>query len=217
MCRWRTSMETLNYKNSDLLHNFKSDSTLSSLIQRIEDQQRIFKKVVCSVKVNGLLFSSEDEKKYKDLQVNEITSLEVGIESIDLIIFEVNQKWLESIPKLITQAESLALQIRYKGVEGVFKKLVQLVEDYQLLVDTLISLKSLKVSEEITGTARWDANEELTVKCIHECIHSLQKKDYNTLSDVLEYDIAHTLQEWHEFLQRLAAKQIENHSTRDSA
>ncbi len=203
-------METLNFQNSDLIKFYSKEETLSQLIKSIEDQQRLFKKVVCSVKVNGLMFSTEDEKKYKDLDTKKISTLEVGIESIDLIIFEVGQKWLEVIPKLITQAESLALQIRYKGVDGVFKKLVQLVEDYQLLVDTLISLKSLKINESVTSDPKWDLNEEKTLNSIQECIQTLQKKDYNTLSDVLEYDIPHTLQEWHEFLQRLASEQTKN-------
>jgi hypothetical protein len=115
----------------------------------------------------------------------------------------VLRNWSEQIPKMIQMNDDLATQIRFKGIEGQLKTLVDLIDESQLLVDSIISIDTAFSHLPVVQSESWRKAQKLMAHGIGEALQAFQKKDFNWLADILEYDMGHSLQTWMELLENL--------------
>ncbi len=189
-----------------LIEKFGTGATLGEIIGKIEIDLKSLDEVVCQFKVNGIALAESEETKFAKTLVSEIECLEVMSRKPKEILVEVVVNWVNEIPKLIECNDRLSQDIRFNGVEGNLKVLVDLIDNCQLLVDSIMSIDSLFSNIETVKSKFWKESQSLAAAAIGEALTAFQKKDYNLMADVLEYDLGHSLQTWLDLLQTVKAE-----------
>jgi hypothetical protein len=202
-------MNQLNFNKQDLVARFGEEAKLSEVFSQIEKDLKVINEVVCQFKVNGLALDEQGEKRLSDAQVLEVETLVVHSQSPQAILSNVLRNWSDRLPELIQMNDDLAQAIRFQGVDGQLKNLVDLIDESQLLVDSIMSIDTVFSNLEIVGSEAWKKAQRDMAHGIGEALQAFQKKDFNWLADILEYDMGHSLQTWMELLESLK-QDVEN-------
>lgn len=196
-------MNSLKIKPVDLHMSGQAFTRLSEVIGHYEKELAEAGQVVCQFSLNGMKLTEQDEARFADLSVHDIEELEVLFQSPENLLVGLLGGWLQKIPDLITDCDKISTQIRYKGIDGHMKLLVDVIDDAQLLVDSLMSIDSLFSSFAIVSSQSWKDNENLMTAAVGQALSAFQSRDFNQLADILEYDISHSLQIWIDLLTSL--------------
>jgi hypothetical protein len=196
-------MNTLKVNREELQSKFPELESLGQVIRHFEAEFTKTGQVICQFKINGLDLTEEDEVRFQDLSALEIDDMEINFQTPENLLLGLLDGWLEKTPRLIKEADALSSHIRFKGIDGQFKVLVDLVDDAQLLVDSLFSIDSLFSRFEVVASEKWRTNEATMATAVGQTLNAFQGKDFNLLADVLEYDLSHCLQVWLELMTAL--------------
>ena len=191
------------FEQNDLIQRFCADATLGDVFTQIEGEVKAIKEVICQFKVNGLALNEQDEKRLSSSSLEEIQTLEVYSQEPRAILGDVLVSWSSQIPTMIEQNDRLAEQIRFQGMEGLLKALVELIDQSQLLVDSILSIDTVFSEFPVVQSEAWRSAQQQMAETIGEALQAFQKKDYTWLADILEYNMGHSLQTWMELLGRL--------------
>jgi hypothetical protein len=181
----------------DIRQKFPLIQTLGELFKAFENEFVIRGEVICQFKVNGMSLSENDEKKFAEIQINDIEIIDIDSESPAALLFELLNNWMSELPALIQSTDQLAKEIKFNGIDGNLKAFVDLVDSCQFLIESLINLEKI-IYREAFQLEKWRHNEELTARAISEALAAFEKKDFVLLAEILEYDLAHSLQIWAE-------------------
>lgn len=196
-------MSQLLFQQQELVARFGPEVTLGEIFLQIENDLKALSEVVCQFKVNGLALDEQGEKRLASVQLGELQTLEVFSQQPRAILGDVLTNWVKQIPALIERNDELAGLIRFKGVEGQLKSLVELIDQCQLLIDSIISIDSVFPELTMVQSEKWKKAQKQTASAIGEALQAFQKKDFNWLADILEYDLGHSLQTWMEHLDSM--------------
>jgi hypothetical protein len=196
-------MNQLFFEQQELVARFGEHATLGEVFKHIENDLKKLSEVVCQFKVNGLALDEQGEQRVAASTLSELQTLEVFSQKPSAILGDVLTNWVKQIPALIERNDDLASQIRFKGVEGQLKSLVELIDQCQLLVDSIISIDSVFPNLALVQSNQWKQAQKQMAAGIGEALQAFQKKDFNWMSDILEYDLGHSLQTWMELLESL--------------
>lgn len=197
-------MNQLYFEHNELTARFGEEATLGEVFGQIEKDLKTVNEVVCQFSVNGMALDEQGEKRLATATLKEVQNLAVQSERPDAILVNVLRNWSEQIPKMIQMNDDLAAQIRFKGIEGQLKTLVDLIDESQLLVDSIISIDTAFSHLSVVQSEPWRKAQKLMAHGIGEALQAFQKKDFNWLADILEYDVGHSLQTWMELLENLS-------------
>ena len=196
-------MSQLNFSGSDLQRKFGEAATLGSVFKAIENDLKRVGEVVCQFKVNGLTLDEASEQRLSAALLGEVQTLDVTSQKPSEILSGVLGNWSLQIPKMIEKNDQLASDFRFKGMEGQLTALVALIDDCQLLVDSLISIDQVFPQLEIVQSGSWKKAQTQMAQAIGEALTAFQKKDFTQLADILEYDMGHSMQVWLDILTKL--------------
>jgi len=196
-------MSQLFFEKQDLIGRFGAEATLGEVFGHIENDLKATKEVVCQFKVNGMALDEEGEKRLAAAKLEEVQTLEVMSQQPTAILGDILQSWSQQIPAMIKQNDDLAASIRFKGMEGHLKTLVELIDQSQLLVDSIMSIDTVFSEIPIVQSDKWRSAQKQMAEGIGEALSAFQKKDFAWLADILEYDMGHSLQLWMELLESL--------------
>lgn len=196
-------MSQLYFEKQELIGRFGAHATLGEIFGQIENDLKSVKEVVCQFKVNGLALDEAGEKRLASSKLEEVQSIEVLSQQPTAILGDILISWSEQIPSMIKQNDDLASQIRFKGIDGQLKNLVDLIDQSQLLVDSIMSIDTVFSEFPIVQSEKWQSGQKQTANAIGEALEAFQKKDFTWLADILEYDMGHSLQIWMELLESL--------------
>lgn len=194
-------MNRTTFNIEKILEEFPQVENLGDLFKQIENKLANEGQVVCRFRVNNLTLSEEDESRIALAPLDEVRILEVDSESPIGLLFGLMQNWIDELPVLIQSADQLAKDIRFQGIEGRLKKFIDLVDSCQFLIESLISLESI-LKKEMVNMDQWQKNKVMTARAIEDALRAFEKKDFVQLSEVLEYDLGNSLQEWLEEIKR---------------
>ncbi len=188
---------------AELQTNFSSITELGALIKALEERFLSQGEVICQFKLNGLSISEADEKRLSQMGLHEIEFIEIESQSPQTLLFNLLDNWSKELPALMKNAEELAKEIRFKGLEGHLKAFVNLLDTCQFLMESFISLESI-IKTSPASQVSWCKAEELTARAIGEALKTFEKKDFVLLSEILEYDLGHALQVWFDEISKLS-------------
>lgn len=193
-------MNSLSLSHNQILSEYKSCHSLGELFKKLETE--LFEKgqVICQFRVNGMNLTEDDEKRLADSPLGEVEILEIGFQSPEILIGGALESWCRDLPFLVQHADEMSSLFRFNKMAGNLKEFVQLIDECQMLVDSLIAISSLMSRHPLVSGECWKKNEALTAQAIGEALQSFEKKDFTRLADTLEYDIGHSLQTWLEIL-----------------
>lgn len=193
-------MSHLIINQNELISQFGEDAELKELILHFESEYKKIGEVVCKIKVNELPLTEDQELKLASTQVKHIDSFELETENTNLLLIDVLEKWKEEIPQLILSADSTAQKIRFKGIEHAYISFSQFIDACHLLVSSLSSIRTLIENEGTLNLYNWQESEKKLWTIFNDLMEACNSKNNNVIADIIEYDLADTLQRWLDLL-----------------
>lgn len=191
-------MKTFVMSASEVKSQFPDVGTYEQLFRALEEKYSLVGEVICSFNVNGHALTEAMEGRVGTGSIDEIQTIEIQTDVVSNLIVEVMQSWLPVIPEMTERIDQLSQKIKAEGITGNLQSLVKSIDDCQLLIDSVISIGSVLGQHPIVRSEAWRNAESKTAAAVGEALQSFQKKDFVTLADVLEYDLAHSLNQWQE-------------------
>lgn len=202
-------MNTTAINKQNLITEFGNSTPLKVVFEKIHLQWQERGEVVCQFRINGMNLTEADEGRLAQATLEEVQTFEVDSQRPDDLLQAVLQNWVNELPTLITNADQLAQEIRFEGIEGKLSSFVNLVDTCQFLIDSLLTLGGVVQTQAWTQGEQWVENEKLTARAIGEALAAFEKKDFTLLAEVVEYDLGHSLQVWLELLKGFLQKVID--------
>jgi len=174
---------------------------LGDYLIKLKEEQFSQKEFVASLIVNGekILESRHDEVLQRPLA--EVESLVIETDTPVSVSLRTLSKTDEFIQAMLTLIEESADKFRLEDESIANQHFIRVVDGLQTFVDVLTKLKSLNnldLTKIIVGgepaSKREDALLEL-FNGLHEC---QVNKDWITLADLLEYELAANISDWRE-------------------
>lgn len=195
-------MNRSKFNLEEILKDYSEAQNLGDLFHKVEDTFAARGEVVCQFIINGMALTEADEQRMSQVPFDEIRTLEIDSESPAVLLFGLLNNWIAELPELLRSIDSLAKDIKFKGIEGKLKSFVDMIDSCQFLVESLINLESI-LKKESMDIENWKKNKVLTARAIGDALGAFENKDFVLLSEVLEYDLGHSLQEWLEEIIRM--------------
>lgn len=193
-------MDRFKISGEALVNFYQDDTSLLQVFKDIEMDLKATNQVVCQYIVNGKEISEIDETSYHDMKLTEITSLEYLSENVNELLMDVLQGWIDAFPEMINYAEQLSSKMRYDGVKNSIKGIRQLLDNYDYLISSIISIKGLIGNSAAAGLSLLYESEQTTKKTLAEAIAAIEKKDFVCLADIIEYELVNSLRLWERLL-----------------
>lgn len=199
-------MVTFRFTGVQIVEQFPELTDLSQVFKAFEKHFEKSGQVICQFRINGLQLSEAEEAKAKQVTMNEIENVEILVDTPANLLEAVIINWIDELPNMIEKTDAVAAKFREEGFQIQYTPFVRLVDSCQFLIDSLLSIQSLRGQDKTVGSVEWRRLEAATVKAIGESLGAFEKKDANWLADVLEYDLANSLQNWYELLKKIDGK-----------
>ncbi|MGZ3769182.1 MAG: hypothetical protein ACXVCP_11485 [Bdellovibrio sp.] len=190
-------MDRFKVSGEELRGFYKENVTLAQVFKDIEQDLRSNNQVVCRYIVNGLEINECDELRFSSVSLEEIETLEYLTENSRDLIGLVLKGWIDSLPELMKNTESLTKRLRSQGFSGLLKPIHDLVQNCEYLIESIKTIK-FSMGDQMLGTTAidWSKAEESSKATVGEAIRAMENKDFVLLADVLEYDLNNVLQMW---------------------
>tara|TARA_B110001454_G_scaffold219200_1_gene251850 strand:+ start:76339 stop:77028 length:690 start_codon:yes stop_codon:yes gene_type:complete len=196
-------MDRFKITGDKLVGFYGSETKLMQVFKDIELDLKATNQVVCQYIINGKEVSEVEESSFQDMNLTDIQTLEYLSENINELLIDVLAGWLDAFPEMIGHTEKISSQIRFDGVQKSFKNIQVLLENYEYLISSIISIKSLVGDSAAAGLAMLSEAEEKTKTTLSEAITAIEKKDFVCLADIVEYELITSLQIWEKLLSDL--------------
>lgn len=192
-------MQTLRYNKNELSEHYAECKILKDLVTRLENNAQLEGKVVCSIRLNGMPLSEEDELRFAETLIDEIEDLEVQIESTNKLVAETLISLRDSLVKLQDRTLQVADLVRENPVGRAQIDFSSLMEQTRYLTEALATLKYRARLNQNTIPI-WTSAETNTKKMIRELLTAFSTQDFVTVGDILEYELYSLLGQWVEVI-----------------
>ena len=198
-------MERFKIESKDLLQFYGEEATLSQVFGDIEKELDAKNCVVCQYFINGEAIPEMEEISYSDWKISQVQTLEYLSEDSDQLVVDVLQSWVDALPELIEKTEKISEDLRFNPQAKTLNSLVTLFENCEFLVQSIIPLKVYIPASSAAGLEMVNEADQKTTQTLQEAIVSFEKKDFNLLADIIEYDLISALQSWEKVLTMIKA------------
>ena len=196
-------MDRFKITGDKLVGFYATETKLMQVFKDIEMDLKATNQVVCQYIINGEELSETDETSFHEMNLAEVKTLEYLSENINELLIDVLEGWLDAFPEMIGNTEKISSQIRFDGVQKAFKNIQVLLENYEYLISSIISIKNLVGNSAAAGLSMLFEAEEKTKVTLSEAITAIEKKDFVCLADIVEYELITSLQIWEKLLSDL--------------
>lgn len=193
-------MDRFKINGAKLVDFYNIETTLGQVFSDIESDLKKSNQVVCQYIVNGQELGEVDEAQYFKMKLSQVETLEYLSENVNELVIDVLQGWLDSFPELMSHTEMISKQIRFSGVQSAFGKIQILIENYEFLISSIISIKNLLGDSAAAGLSELSKAEDKTKAMLEEALSAVEKKDFVCLADIIEYELVSSLVEWEKLL-----------------
>jgi len=187
-------MDKFSVTGSKLREFYSTETKLADVFRDIERELANSEMVVCQYIVNGLALSETDEYKYSEVKLIEVESFEYLVEKTGNLVHKVVGGWLDGLPELIHASEKYSDEVRSGFSKISLKKIYDLVENCQYLINSIDSIRALLGDQASGIIIPWEQTlNNLKMACF-ESLRCVEQKNNKALADTLEYDLPHNLQ-----------------------
>lgn len=183
-------MEVITLSKQALHEDFSACKDLASFIGEIESQLHRVSKVLCKIKVNGLLLTEEDEIRLATTRLSEIDFVELECRDESHLLEDAArdlEAWVvEFKAVLVAQSD----KIRKEGAISAYD-FSQVVKNMSWLVQAIQAIKA-----HCAETESWVAVEGQMSRAVLELESAYKSQDQILIADVMEYEIFSALDQW---------------------
>lgn len=200
-------METIKYSKVTFQSTFSVGQKLKDIVAQLEKMAEAQNKVVCRIRINGLLLSESDESRLASTDYKDIEELEVELESLNSLVISSIRSLTDFANALKKNSVESAERYREGHAQELNHHFAGIVGQVQCLAEALVALKpnlirTLNFNEVLA--ARWVAAEEHMMKTVKELILAFEGQDFVLVSDVLEYELHNSIANWLVILNELS-------------
>ena len=167
------------------------------------------KEFIASLIVNGEKIDEPRHEETRERPRAEIESLIIETDTPAGVSLRTLSKTDEFIQALLTLIEESSDKFRLEDESIANQHFIKVVEGLQTFVDVLTKLKSLNsldLSKIIVGSEP-ASNREQALLGLFNTLHDCQvKKDWITLADLLEYELAANIADWKEIFEAMSVE-----------
>lgn len=193
-------METIKWSKSQISSEFQSCEKLADVIVQVEKHLQQSQQVVCQIKVNDLLFTDSDERKFADTKRDDIDSLEISFRTSDFLLRDSAQSLIAWIGELQTSVIKTAEVFRANKPGTTNYPFFRVISNTEWLIEALQAVKG-----HIAIDQAWVDCESRLVATLKELETGFRTHDNILVADVLEYEVSMVLDQWREILSKVAA------------
>lgn len=195
-------METIKFSRREIEVQFSECVVLKELISKLERDFLRAGKLICKIQINGLTLSEADEVKFQGTRISELDTVEVQVESSNTIVSETIVSLRDFIKNLKAEGQDLADLLREKRIEATRFQFTQLVNHIQDLTQAFLALRpNMKLGgEDRLVVDMWADAEKHLLKTLRELVVAYENQDFVLVSDILEYDLDNSLDNWQKLL-----------------
>ncbi len=200
-------METIKLDKFEIQKKFSREKMLKDIVLQLEKMVAAEQKVICRLRVNGLLLSEKDEDRFSNTGSDEIHEIEMELENLTHLIHGTVQSLIEFATVLKSSVTRTADAFRSSPAADVSHRFASLMPNVQCFADALIALKPNlgQIFKNKHGfSQKWDEAEVKMMQMVTELIVAYEKQDFVLVSDVLEYELSNSIDNWMAILSELS-------------
>jgi hypothetical protein len=151
---------------------------------------------VCSVTVNGLNLSEDQEDKFKDTAINEIKDFSIKTQSLKFLLDESIAQCSTFLGSLTLSIETAAQMYRAEDLAAAHRFYSTCIEGAQLFIEMLTHYKIAIRNSGVAYPAPWKTLEAVTERTLRQILEAYREKNYILVADLLEYELSPILVQW---------------------
>ncbi len=187
----------------DLHAKFPQSQTLGELIDALTAWNHSQGRVMCSVSVNGIKLREEEEKKFSMVKLAEIAEIRVESETPENLLDESLMGCREYIEKLTFAFDKISILLRDKEFNYAFHYQETALETFKAFYELATHFRIVYESVRTEVSAEWQNAEARTPLILSDIIDGYEKKDYQLVADLLEYEMMTVLDQWKSEIYKL--------------
>lgn len=196
------STEILRIGAEQLATEYGACENLGQVVSAIEQSVKSQGRVVCAITVNGLRLSEADEARLALTALHDLQMVELETEEpINLV-----ESTLTSQIHLAGELERVALlnaeAFRRLDLQPAQTMLVNLLDGCRWFTDGLVAIKAAppELFSRPLDQNQWHLSEVEFRRVIGEILAAVDRRDFNLIADLLEYDLGNSLERWRALL-----------------
>ncbi|MCM2281823.1 MAG: hypothetical protein NDI61_08245 [Bdellovibrionaceae bacterium] len=203
-------MTTSVWDEREIQKQFSDCQDLREIISRLERDFSTRGEVICEIRVNGLILHENDETRFAQSPVREISSLAIASERPEDLIRDAIVSALDYVPRVRVACESVAELFRGSDIHAAQKRFTEVLDGCQWLVDTIVSLRGAAqgIGRPIRLHERWSAAESQFSAVVTQILAAHQNQDHVLTADLVEYELNNVLEVWSQVLIAESAERI---------
>lgn len=194
-------MEIISWSSEELQAAYPNCNAIQDLIKAIERSFRLEGKVVCTVEVNGMLLTEEDEARLGGANISEISNLKVSIEETGKLVSDTLINLRSGLEGIRSRCVRVADLVRKNPAGPAQFEFSGLMEQTKFLTDALGALKPRMLNRP-EYIERWQNAEQKNRVTIRELLTAFKDSDFALVSDVLEYEMHNLMDAWIDVLDQ---------------
>ncbi|GMT41995.1 MAG: hypothetical protein IEMM0002_0406 [bacterium] len=193
----------LKINNNNINFTFEDCSTIGGILEKVVKERFAEKEFITEISINGEVISDEKRGKIESRTVEGVSTIEIKTEKprdLSIRIFENMGEFLDGI---ITSIHESADKFRLEDETEANRHFVGCVEALQVFINVIDKIKALNALDlkAITWRSSPVAEKETALLDVFNRLHDMQvNKDWVTLADLLEYELAAIISDWKEIL-----------------
>jgi len=195
-------MEIRAWNAQQIQKEFPACESLKDIVREIEELLWKTGRVVCTVKVNGMCLSEEDESRLASSGLAEIESIEIAAQMPRLLVRDTIQSIVQLLPELTEASIQAADLFRQNKRREAQELLGRLLDGCRWFTDSLGLIKeSARRWPDLGLDTQFFSQPEAQMKAsTRDVLAALESKDLIQLADILEYDFSNSLGAWAKLL-----------------
>jgi hypothetical protein len=194
-------MEVISYSAEDISQNYPGCAEIQHLIKAIEKSAKLAGKVVCTVEVNGMLLTEDDEVRLGTASVKDVKSLKVSMEETQKLISDTIINLRAGLSGVRDRCVRVADLVRENPAGPAQFEFSGLMEQTKFLTDALGALKPRLINNS-DFIQKWQTAERKNRQTIRELLQAFKTQDFTLVSDVLEYEMHNLMEVWIEVIDQ---------------
>lgn len=204
-------MQVYKMTSQDIDGLFENHYRMADLFSWLESEFALQGQLVCQFIVNGKKLTERDELDWAPKSLSEMQSMQILVQGEMDLIKDVLKLWIQALPEIEEFVETSLLHHPNVGGSGFVNRVVELTEQQESFVESLVSLKTALTRAGVPVDS-WEPMEKALHQYVFQCVQAIEKQNYLQLLQTVEYDGCDVFRRWKE---QLSATLIEVQKFRD--
>ncbi len=191
----------------DVLWDPKDQAELGSLLEEFVSKRFFQDEFIAKIKINGEDIPEDVMLTMKTKPVADVQSIEINTDTFRAVSIRALDSMDEYVEGLVGLVEQSADKFRTDDETSANKNFINCVEGLQTfigIIDKVKSINGLDFESMKHNDGAVSVKEQELLQVLNTLFAAQKSRDWITLADILEYELAPLIVEWKEILRAIA-------------